>query len=158
MYMHNYTTKIGLTILLISLAILISCAPLPAKTVGQHPKITPKSISIPPPIPQILATLTPLQPTPTAKPTDVIVRTADPGWLLLASEMRGKAQQALDEKLWEDTEFKEDAYTISNKMIRISTGKVKEDSAEILKRFRWGMEFMDPGQLQEVIKILDQYN
>ncbi|KKL67616.1 hypothetical protein LCGC14_2133260, partial [marine sediment metagenome] len=35
---------------------------------------------------------------------------------------------------------------------------VKEDAREVLKKFRWGMELMNKGQLQEVIQILDRYN
>ena len=107
-----------------------------------------------------VATLVP--PTPNKRqieiPVRTIVPTVSPQWASLAKELREKVQQAIDEKHWEDIQFKEEAYAISKRMIRTSKGKVHEDSEEILKRFRWGIEFMDTGELHEVIKILDQYN
>ena len=141
---------------ILAVLLLTSCAPVTAKS------IYPQTTSIPPPTPQILPTLPPIQPTPAKTSiTPVFAPVAEvvaPEWVVLAQEMRGKAQQALDTDHWEDIQFKEDAYAISNKMIRISTGKVKETSTEVLKRFRWGIELMNEGQLREVIRILDQYN
>jgi c-di-GMP-binding flagellar brake protein YcgR len=99
-----------------------------------------------------------VQPTPKKTLTSPIFAPVTEQWLGLAVLMQGKAQQALHEELWEDKQFKEDGYQISRRMISISTGKVRDDSAEVLKRFRWGMEFANKGQLQEVIDILDQYN
>jgi len=115
-----------------------------------------------------VATLTPLQPTqatkltaspvPPIRSTATLTATPEALWLSLAMDLRGKTQLAIDEKHWEDIKFKREAYGICDQLISISTGKIKKDSKEVLKRFRWGMEFMDKDQLQEVISILDQYN
>ena len=118
---------------------------------AQQSNLTPR----PPP------TLTLVHPTPKQKPTGSPVlptQGVGPSWKALAVNLQVKAQQALSGRFWEDTTFKEDGYEVANKMIDTSTGKVKEDAKEVLKKFRWGMEFMDKGQLQEVIQILDRYN
>jgi len=78
-------------------------------------------------------------------------------WLALATVVRGNAQRALDEKLWEDLQFKKDTYATIQKMIAISNEATIEDSKTVLKKFRWGMELMDPDNLRETIKILDTY-
>ena len=96
--------------------------------------------------------------TPTAqnkKSTEIPVQ---PSWTAAAKTIRERAQQAIDETLWEDSTFKQETYTLCKYAITASTGKVQKDFEEALKRFRWGMEFMDRDQLKEVIKILDQYN
>lgn len=134
---------------------LTSCTP--AKIPPAMPSGVPQSIltACPP------ATLTLVWGTPVAKPTGSPVPpaiTLEPQWKALAVNLQVKAQQALSGRFWEDTTFKEEGYGIANKMIDTSTGKIKEDAREILKKFRWGMEFMDKGQLQEVIQILDRYN
>jgi hypothetical protein len=144
------------------IVLLTSCAqPSSPTQTAQNGILTPRPV----------ATLTPTQPpkirTSAASPTAQIRSTqrpeptetvADPQWKALAAELRCKTQLAINEKHWEDIQFKEDAYSICNQLIDTSTGKVRRDSREILKRFRWGIEFMDHGELQEVLRILDRYN
>jgi hypothetical protein len=102
-----------------------------------------------------VATGTLLPPPINAKPTEIPVQ---PSWKAAAKTIQERAQQAIDETLWEDSTFKQETYTLCKYAITTSTGTVQKDFEEALKRFRWGMEFMDRGQLKEVIKILDRYN
>jgi hypothetical protein len=137
-----------------------SIAPLPTVIVRQS-QITPQREKTATPTPSIMATHTLVPIPPKAKQIEVLVLpvvTADAQWEALAQELSGKAQQALDGEHWEDIKFKEDAYATINKMIYTSQGKLKEESRNILKHFRWGMEFMDNGSLQNLIDILAQYN
>ena len=76
--------------------------------------------------------------------------------MVLAAATSYKAQQAIDEPHWGDVAFKKEAYSDINKMIAIS-GTTYEVSRLVLKKFRWGMEFMDEGNLREVIEILAEY-
>jgi hypothetical protein len=92
---------------------------------------------------------------PNKKPTEVPVQ---PSWKALADMTVARAQLAISEKHWEDTAFKKEAYKTISKMIATSEGKVREDSETALKKFRWGMEFMDKSQLKDVIALLAQYD
>lgn len=141
--------------MIILIVMLTSCAP--AKITPTMPLGVPQSIlTARPP-----ATLTVVYPIPVAKPTGspvLPVITPKPQWKALAVILQVKAQQALSGRFWEDIVFKEEGYEIANEMIDTSTGKIQEDATEILKRFRWGMEFMNKEELQKVIQILDRYN
>lgn len=112
-------------------------------------------------MPRPVATLTQVQPTPiatlTASPVTPLPE-VNVAWEALAGQLRLKAQQAKSGNEWENLVLKEEAYKICNNMINISVGQQRVDSKEILKRWRWGMELMNPGQLDEVIRLIDQYN
>ena len=134
---------------------LTSCAP--AKMTPTMPYRAQQSSLMPRPT----ATLPLVYPTPKQKPTGSPVlptQGVGPSWKALAVILQVKAQQGLSGRFWEDTTFKEDGYAVATEMIDTSTGKVKEDAREVLKKFRWGMELMDKGQLHEVIQMLDRYN
>lgn len=134
---------------LVLVMIFASCAtPVQDPPTAQKPLLTPRKTLV----------ATPLATVHFAKPTKAPVRPVGLQWLSLAEILREKTQLAIAEKPWEDQKFKKEAYQICEQMIAVSEGKVQDDSKEILKRFRWGVEFMDIGQLQEVIRIIDQYN
>lgn len=136
-----------------------ACVPTPQEAkIAQKNTLTPRYTATLPLVTPTIVAKPASSPVPPKRPTETSTEAPDELWLLLAVEMRGNAQRAIDTKLWENIEFKEEAYSTANQLIHISTGKSHKDSIEILKRFRWGMEFMDKGQLLEVIEILDQYN
>ena len=66
----------------------------------------------------------------------------------LAKTIREKTQQAIDEDLWEDGNFKAEVYALCRQL----------NDRDVLTHFRWGMEFMDKKNLKEVLILLDRYN
>ena len=142
-------------LLLMGILLMSGCAP--AKITPRMPIGVQKTILTPRPG----NALPVVYPTPKQKPTGSPVlptQGVGPSWKALAVILQVKAQQGLSGRFWEDTTFKEDGYAVATEMIDTSTGKVKEDAREVLKKFRWGMELMDKGQLHEVIQMLDRYN
>lgn len=107
------------------------------------------------------ATLTPTQPpkirTSTASPV-ISTQEVSTAWKTLASQLRVKAQQAKTGDYWEDIRFREEAYQLCDDMITASAGQQKVHSKEILKHWRWGIEFMNQRELDEVIRLIDQHN
>ena len=148
--------------LIVVILLITACAP------AKVPLGTPQGALNATLTPRPLHTLTLLQPpkirtsvaspVPWIRPTATLMVIPEAQWLSLATDLRVKVQRAINGKLWEDKTFKKEAYSISEQLIDTSTGKIQEDSEEILKRFRWGIELMDKNQLREVIRIIDQYN
>ena len=143
---------------LIVLVLIAGCAP--AKTGYREPPGSQNAILTARPV----ATLTQVQPTPAKKlttppvPPTPMTQAVSLEWLALASALRSKVQSAKTGYQWENVKFKEEAYQICDDLINASSGRTLMDSREILKRFRWGIEFMNQGELDEVIRIIDQYN
>ena len=140
---------------LIAILLIASCAP--AKTATETATTVQKSILTARPV----ATLTLVYPPPTAKlttPPVASTQEVNTVWEALAGRLRVKAQQAKTGSYWEDLSFKEEAYQICDELIAVSSGQLKVDSQEIFKRWRWGMEFMNHGELDEVIRLIDQHN
>jgi hypothetical protein len=137
---------------LVLLVLLASCAapkqepkaPLVRATSAPHSARIGVRHTLPPVPPDTTPTIAPTAPTK--------------GWQERADTLQAKAQLAINDDYWEDTEFKKEAYKTAREMIAISTGKLNEDSKAILKHFRWGMEFMDRRQLKKAIDILETYN
>lgn len=136
------------TLWVLLILLVASCAT-PPQEAPTPTRDLPSSLPIP------TATLIPIA--PKQKPTE-IPNSPPKRWLTLASTIRAKAQLAIDENHWEDTEFKKEAYKTCQQMIELSDGQIQRDSKQILKQLRWGLELMDESQLEEVMSLIDRYN
>ena len=97
-----------------------------------------------------------VQPTPTStKRTGPPVAPTPAPWKAIAKSVKGNAQRAILEELWEDITFKKETYSLCRKMV-LSAGD--HSLNDVCKRLRWGMEFMDRGQLEDAIRILDNHD
>jgi hypothetical protein len=144
--------------LIVVVLLIAGCAPV--KTGAGTPTGTQNGILTARPT-LTLTLVYPTQNKTLTKPPVPLVKTAQPispEWKALAYAIRMKAQQAMKGNSWENIQFKEEAYQICDALITNSTKQTLSDSKEILKRFRWGIEFMNQGELQEVIRIVDRYN
>jgi hypothetical protein len=140
---------------LIVILLIASCAPV--KTPTATPVGSQNAILTPRPV----ATLTQVQPTPVAKltkPPAAPTQEVSAEWKVLAGQVRRQAQRAKDGTFWENVKFRDKGYELCNQLIAISDGQQRLVSQEILKRWRWGIEFMNYGELDAVIRLIDQYN
>ena len=130
---------------LVLILLLTACAP------PKYDLATPTSAPL-----RIATAKQVVHPTPKfTKRTGPPVASTPAPWKAIAKSVKGNAQRAMSEVLWEDVEFKKETYTLCRKMVLSANDHSLND---VCKRLRWGMEFMDKGQLEDAIRILDNHD